>query len=183
ETVATKKPAVKGRESGGSQQSSSDSSSDESSSSDQARSKAGRKATPSGLHETIQALCSNQKAHSVLVSKAADCGTQQFFLDTLWLVYWTESTVGRPPVLEEVSPFIDTTTSPSTRSGQGGVPMSNLEARKLATCEHKQHSRRKKIRDIAAPSAASAGTEDTLSRQPTRGVQDLAHALKVRYRS
>ncbi|EJK63425.1 hypothetical protein THAOC_15913 [Thalassiosira oceanica] len=28
--------------------------------------------------------------------------------------------------------------------------------------EHKQHSRRKKIRDIAAPSAASAGTEAPL---------------------
>jgi len=83
ETVATKKPAAKGRESGGSQQSSSDSSSDESSVSDQARSKARRKTTPSGLHETIQDLCSNKKAHSVLVNKAADCGTQEFFLDTL----------------------------------------------------------------------------------------------------
>ncbi|EJK55573.1 hypothetical protein THAOC_24685, partial [Thalassiosira oceanica] len=82
--VSTKKqPAINGRDSGASQQSSSDSSSDESSSSDRTRSKAGRKATPSGLHGTIQALCSNQKAHSVLVKKAADCGTKEFFLDTL----------------------------------------------------------------------------------------------------
>ncbi|EJK54512.1 hypothetical protein THAOC_25854, partial [Thalassiosira oceanica] len=84
EKVATKKqPAINGRDSGASQQSSSDSSSDESSSSDRARSNAGRKATSSGLNETIQALCSNQKAHSVLVKKAADCSTKEFFLDTI----------------------------------------------------------------------------------------------------